>query len=128
MHKKIKTIEDVAAWQLCCGCGACAYMCPNEDEMIDTLEYGRRPRFKDGVSGKRGALAMKVCPAIALTRALKPSGQVGDQQFFDMWGPVLGMWEGHAADLQIRHEGSSEQRKYKRSSRSIIMSPANTVM
>lgn len=107
MHKKIKTIEDVAAWQLCCGCGACAYMCPDEIEMIDTLEYGRRPRFKDGASAERMDLAMKVCPGIGLTRVAKPGDQLGDQRFFDAWGPVLRVWEGCAADPQVRYEGSS---------------------
>ncbi len=106
-RKKISRVDDVAAWQLCCGCGACAYICPDEIEMIDTLEYGRRPRFKDEASAARGALAMKVCPGIELTRMAKPDDQLGDQRFFDAWGPVLGVWEGYAADSQIRFEGSS---------------------
>jgi len=107
MFPKIQTIEDVSAWQLCCGCGACAYVCPNEIEMIDTLEYGRRPQFKDGASGERDGLAMKVCPGIELTRVSKTEGQVGGQRFFDIWGSVLGVWEGYAADPEIRFEGSS---------------------
>jgi len=106
-HSKINRIDDVAAWQLCCGCGACAYMCPDEIEMIDTFEYGRRPRFKDGASADSDRLAMKVCPGIELTRAPKPDDQLGDQRFFDAWGPVLGVWEGYAADPQVRFEGSS---------------------
>jgi len=105
--KKINRLDDVGAWQLCCGCGACAYMCPNEIEMTETLEYGQRPRFKEGVSVDSAELGMKVCPGIELTRISKPAGQMGDQHFFGVWGPVLGVWEGYAADPQIHFEGSS---------------------
>jgi len=107
MSRKIQTIEDMAAWQLCCGCGACTYVCPDEIEMIDTLEYGRRPRLRDVNSAERAALAMKVCPGIGLTRVAKPADQLGDQRFFDIWGPVLRIWEGYAADPEVRFEGSS---------------------
>jgi coenzyme F420 hydrogenase subunit beta len=82
-------------------------MSPDEIEMIDTLEYGRRPRFKDGASVDSDRLAMQVCPGIDLTRAHKPGDQLGDQRFFDAWGPVLGVWEGYATDPQVRLEGSS---------------------
>jgi len=32
---------------------------------------------------------------------------MGGQRFFDIWGPALRVWEGHAADSQVRYEGSS---------------------
>lgn len=104
---KINCVDEVAAWQLCCGCGACAYMCPDEVEMIDTLEYGRRPRSKEGSSVDTTEIALEVCPGIGLTRVAKPAGQLGDQKFFDLWGPVLGMWEGYATDPKVHFEGSS---------------------
>lgn len=104
---KIHSIEDVTAWQLCCGCGACAYMCPDSIEMIDTLEYGRRPCPKEGASFDSIKLGMDVCPGIGITRVPKPAGQLGDQRFYDSWGPVLGVWEGYATDPQVRFKGSS---------------------
>lgn len=107
MNKKIKTIEDVAAWQLCCGCGACAAVCPDKIEMFDALDYGRRPRFRQEVEVLDARDAMSVCPGIELTRPEKPQGQLGDQSVVDIWGPVLGVWEGHAVDPQIRFEGPS---------------------
>ena len=75
--------------------------------MFDALNYGRRPRFREGVDGTAAQDAMTVCPGIELTRSPKPSGQLGDHHFFDAWGPVLGVWEGHASDPQIQYEGSS---------------------
>lgn len=107
MNKKIKTIEDVAAWQLCCGCGACAGIYPNQIEMFDALAYGRRPRFRDGAMVAAAPQAMVVCPGIELTKPEKPQGQLGDQSIYDVWGAVLGVWEGHATDSDIRFEGSS---------------------
>lgn len=106
-NKRIENIEDVVAWQLCCGCGACAYICPDQIEMTDVLDYGRRPRFKEGRNRWSSQDAMTVCPGISLSRCPQPEQQVGGKDFYDVWGPVLGVWEGHAADQQIRFEGSS---------------------
>jgi coenzyme F420 hydrogenase subunit beta len=75
--------------------------------MVDTLQYGRCPRVKNGSLTKNAPLAMKACPGIGITRLPKAADQIGDQRFFDVWGPVLGVWEGYAADPQIRFEGSS---------------------
>ena len=107
MSRKIRTIEEVAAWQLCCGCGACAYICPSEIDMIDTLEYGRRPRVRNGAIADGTAEAIQVCSGIELTRMPQPEGQLGGEHFYSIWGPVLGVWEGHAADPEVRYEGSS---------------------
>ena len=82
-------------------------MCPEQIEMIDTFEYGRRPRVKDGADAVAIQDSMLVCPGISLCRLPKPVGQLGGDSFYDVWGPVLGVWEGYAADRQIRFEGSS---------------------
>jgi coenzyme F420 hydrogenase subunit beta len=107
MSKKIKTIEDIAAWQLCCGCGACSYISPEQIEMIDVLEYGRRPCFKSQSDISAAKETMQVCPGIDLAREPKPVSQLGDDSFYDVWGPILNVWEGHASDEQIRFEGAS---------------------
>lgn len=105
--RKISSITDVADWQLCCGCGACSYVVPDQIEMINTLEYGHRPLVKAGVTVAAMQQAMDVCPGIELTRPHKPSDQLGGEPFYSVWGPVLGVWEGCAADTKIRFEGSS---------------------
>jgi coenzyme F420 hydrogenase subunit beta len=105
---KIRTIEDVAAWQLCCGCGVCAYISPDEIEMIDTLEYGRRPRFKTGSAcDARSAEALRVCPGIGLPAARDADAPGVIPELLPEWGGVLEVWEGYAADEHIRHEASS---------------------
>ncbi|MEN6383761.1 MAG: Coenzyme F420 hydrogenase/dehydrogenase, beta subunit C-terminal domain [Phycisphaerales bacterium] len=105
--RKIKNVADVAAWQLCCGCGACGYINPEAIEMIDTLDYGRRPRFCDGADISSAKESMAVCPGIELNRPPMPKEMTGQEDIYRVWGPVLGVWEGHAVDPQVRFEGSS---------------------
>ncbi len=105
---RMANVEDVAAWQLCCGCGACAYVSPDDIEMIDVLEYGRRPRFRTGrIAEAPSAAALQVCPGIDLTFDFdaETPGLIGE--LLPAWGPVLEIWEGHAADSEIRYEGAS---------------------
>lgn len=103
---KLRTIEDVVALQLCTGCGACAYMEPNRYQMVDDIHLGRRPISVPGDSSRAG-LAMQVCPGHRLGHE---SGHASaDTVEYDVpaWGPVLGVWEGHASDQQVRFAGSS---------------------
>ncbi len=104
----IRSIADVVSYQLCTGCGACAYIEPDVFSMVDTLEHGRRPvQAKSLATGESGE-AMSVCPGAALGHAGDLRGQGGlDQELLDGWGPVYGVWEGYAADSEIRHAGSS---------------------
>jgi coenzyme F420 hydrogenase subunit beta len=108
MRLKVLNVTDVAQTQLCCGCGACAYISPDEIEMVDVLDFGRRPRFKVG-SGRdiRSQEALKVCPGMTLEHDYDRGtpGLIGE--LAQGWGPVLGLWEGFAADPEIRFAGSS---------------------
>lgn len=103
---KIKTIEDVVAYQLCCGCGMCAYADPEAYRMVDTLEYGRRPVRRDNAAVESPE-AFEACPG----RKLEHNAQNWEQGIRECllpgWGPVLGMWEGYARDETIRFQGSS---------------------
>ncbi len=104
----IENVEDVAQRQLCCGCGACAYVSPGTIEMIDSLGHGRRPRFK---SPRRTTVddqaALRVCPGLGLEHTFDRSHTDLIRELVAGWGPVLEVWEGHATDEAIRFAGSS---------------------
>ena len=104
----IETIEDVAQRQLCCGCGACAYVSPGTIEMIDSLGHGRRPRVKSQCrSTAENQAALRVCPGIGLEHSFDRSHPDLIRELVAGWGPVLEVWEGHATDDAIRFAGSS---------------------
>ena len=44
---KISSLSQVVDYQLCCGCGLCAYLDPENVVMADAPAFGRRPRFSD---------------------------------------------------------------------------------
>jgi coenzyme F420 hydrogenase subunit beta len=107
MKLKVLNVRDVAETQLCCGCGACAYVSPDEVEMIDVADYGRRPRLlADPPEDPRSAEAMRVCPGVGLRRVPDEGPGLVDELLAG-WGPVRALWEGFATDPEIRFAGSS---------------------
>ncbi len=108
MSIKVSTIQDVAERQLCCGCGACAYISSEKIRMVDTLDYGRRPLVQAGSLPDPKLLeAMRVCPGIELCHTFDRSDPTLIPELIDGWGPVREVWEGYAADPAIRFAGSS---------------------
>jgi len=80
--------------------------------MVDTLEYGRRPLLANGPAhDSRSHEALRVCPGIHLEHTPKQTAVPGDpnlhRDLLPGWGPVYEVWEGYAADDQIRLAGSS---------------------
>lgn len=98
--KSLPTIQSVVDQHLCSGCGACSYAYPDSIKMIDTIGHGRRPAASQ-VGGMEGCVASNVCPSLHAESA-KPSSRMTDN-----WGEVLEVWEGYAADDEIRFRGSS---------------------
>lgn len=100
----IESVFDVADRQLCCGCGACAFVEPDAVELVDRPDEGIRPV---PVAAPRRATpeALRSCPGIALTHGEHPSAVLPD--LVQGWGPVLELWEGHAADPELRWAASS---------------------
>ncbi len=107
MSRPIKSIADVVAMQLCTGCGVCAYVEPKRFRMADTMDHGRRPFLLDKAIMESGE-ALAVCPGAQLEHPA--SMRARDDilpELLDAWGPVLAVWEGYAADPEIRFSGSS---------------------
>jgi coenzyme F420 hydrogenase subunit beta len=110
MRLQVLNIQDVAERNLCCGCGACASLSPEEIEMVDDLDQGRRPLIATGrpPTDPRSAEAMKACPGVGLGHEpedLRRPGLI--RELIPGWGPVLEVWEGYAADPDLRWAGSS---------------------
>lgn len=97
-----QSIRDVAEGHLCTGCGACAYAQPRAIRMVDDLDQGRRPVVAEGADTSE---AMAVCPGHELTLDFDPAA--GVPELAAGWGPVLEIWEGWAADADVRYEASS---------------------
>jgi coenzyme F420 hydrogenase subunit beta len=105
--KSFQTVRGVVDSQLCLGCGACAYICPDRKiELVDVPSHGVRPVVADeNCDGCRACL--KVCPAYENDhRSLLDLPEL-IPEIKSAYGPVLEIWEGHASDPEIRFMGSS---------------------
>lgn len=103
---RVLNIADVAATQLCCGCGACAYVSPDDVTMVDVPDQGRRPMVMAGRETQTAA-AMRVCPGVGLSHTFDKNMLGIRKDLTAAWGPVLDVWEGYAVDGEIRFAGSS---------------------
>ena len=105
--RKIKTVADIARWRLCLGCGACAFICPEKKiKLADFIEEGIRPVLQADDCGSCSA-CLEVCPGYVNdhTEINQRAGIMPELK--PTCGPVLEIWEGYAADSEIRHAGSS---------------------
>lgn len=105
--RTIKHIQDVVDWGLCVGCGACYYVCTKRAVSLHNIEHvGIRPKFKkDACLGCQECLSS--CPGFYVDARMssEDSGDGITQNPFI--GPTLGIWEGFAAEEQIRFRASS---------------------
>jgi coenzyme F420 hydrogenase subunit beta len=108
LPRGVRTVADVAAKHLCCGCGACAYVRPDGIQMVDVLDQGRRPLVEAGAGGDAAAAeAVMVCPGASLEHTFDENDPGLIQDLIPEWGPVRRVWEGFAADPELRFRGSS---------------------
>lgn len=105
MTRRMLDIVDVSQANMCTGCGMCAYMAPESLKMTDRIAEGRRPILLEGAKKSETASALKACPGAHVT---SPARHVNaEPSLFPGWGNVLKLWEGWAADDEIRFAGSS---------------------
>ena len=105
---EVRNVADVAGWRMCIGCGACAYVCPEQNIVLkDIEEDGIRPFLKD--SNCEGCPhCLKVCPGLETSHQEEEGSQTGLVRELNVgWGPVLELWEGYATEPRFRYEGSS---------------------
>lgn len=103
----LMTVSHVAAYRLCHGCGACAYACESRAiELRNFVDDGIRPVVDESSCRNCGA-CIDVCSGIQLehSRAAWPAGALSELS--GSWGPVLEVWEGHAADEEIWFKSGS---------------------
>jgi coenzyme F420 hydrogenase subunit beta len=107
MGPRITSIQDVAEKHLCEGCGTCAFVQPDVISMIDVPTQGRRPLVLhvNGRPADTGA-ALACCSGVGYGHEGSDANDA-IPELRDGWGPVLEIWEGHAADPEIRFAGSS---------------------
>lgn len=102
---KFKRIDEVVEWRLCMGCGACVPQCEGGAlTLVDIPELGMRPIVNPSKCRQCGE-CVKVCPGIEISHELFSSQTI--PELSQEWGPVLEVWEGFAADSDIRYRGSS---------------------
>ena len=102
---RFDTVEDVAAWRLCMGCGACVSACRHGGvRLVDVREQGFRPVIDSDKCEGCGE-CVSVCPGVGLGH-----DSFGDKVLVEEergWGPILEVWEGYARDEEVRFKGSS---------------------
>lgn len=102
---RIQKLTDVVDWRLCLGCGACAYICPQHVKLVDFLTEGIRPVVETADCGNCRE-CLDVCPAVQ-SDFRHDTPFATDDDFTKEWGPIAGVWEGHATDETVRYQGSS---------------------
>ena len=104
---RINNVRQIAGWRLCLGCGACAYICPEQRiRLVDFFEEGIRP-VVDTDHCASCTECLQVCPAFENDHSKINLRHGIISELVPYCGPVLEIWEGHAADPEIRFTGAS---------------------
>jgi len=105
---RIESVYHVGVHRLCVGCGACFYKCPEKRvRLFDIEDDGIRPILAPGGCNACGD-CLDVCPGLSTSISdFRAEGNNPIQRLEKRWGAVLEVWEGYAADPEIRYKGSS---------------------
>ena len=96
-------LDKILSGRLCNGCGACAAIAPEHIKMQETDDEARRPKICAKLSKALDQHLVEHCPGANNTQASIPPGNLTSTA----WGPIFEVWEGYAADPDIRFKGSS---------------------
>lgn len=107
LARQIRSIRDVVDWGLCTGCGACYYACSRGAVSLVNIEsLGIRPRFQTAeCAGCKECLS--ICPGYQVDAELATGKRAETREGDHEVGYALEIWEGYAADPEIRRQGSS---------------------
>ncbi len=107
LRRRIRGLQDVVDWGLCTGCGACYFACSRNGVSLVNIEtVGIRPRFQSAeCAGCTECLS--ICPGyqVDANLAMGEHAEIGEGD--PEVGPALEVWEGYAADPEIRRQASS---------------------
>ena len=106
---KIQNALDIASWRLCTGCGACYFACPEDNIILkDVVNDGIRPFLKDRDACRNCTACLKVCPSFQqLSKDTKRFFPEIAGESEKKWGYFKALFEGYAAEEQLRFVGSS---------------------
>lgn len=103
---KFKSISDVVDYQSCSGCGGCSYLYPNKIRMVDVEDKGIRPEIIESLSDSENKHILDICSSSKVEH-LVDKKSFTHSGVFDLWGPVLAVYEGYSSDPNLRYAGSS---------------------
>lgn len=104
---RIENATDVARWRLCVGCGACATVCErvtiSPEDMLFPFTYPKMLGTTCDNCGK----CIEICPGLGVSHKFLNGAKAEVAELMRGWGPIIEVWEGYAADHEIRFAGSS---------------------
>lgn len=107
VYRRVKTVADVVAWRMCMGCGACYSACDRGAvRLVDLADEGIRPVFDHDLC-RDCAGCLDVCPGWQVDSGLIAEKDPRSTEFDHEYGPALELWEGYAADPEVRRKASS---------------------
>jgi coenzyme F420 hydrogenase subunit beta len=102
----VDTVEKVAEYDLCCGCGTCASVCPTDAIEIVISEGIYVPKV-DEERCTRCGLCVKCCPGFSVDFEDLNQRVFGVQPSDKVIGNYLGCYVGHSTDDFLRFNSSS---------------------
>jgi coenzyme F420 hydrogenase subunit beta len=105
--RKICNVTDVALYGLCQGCGACRYACRDQNiTLYEVVRCGTRPMVDHAKCISCGK-CLEVCSGWQLRHDAKRWPKETIRELAEGWGPIVELWEGYAADQEVRFRGGS---------------------